>query len=216
MDLERVKLTISEGQFDKLRRGQPVQVSAPKLKNGKHTIFVNPVLAKKIRSAKRANRGVRFQLSRQELELSAEGLKDFLKKAKKWYDKHVKKSVAPLLKKGVQGLAHAALTEAELIAPELAPTLEKGRKFIPQLTNKVGKVTGAFGVAQGGRQVEIEGNFHDMLGSNHPARARQSLDYFPGAITHCGGCNFCKMAQMNNLGNVKTSGSFKPAGGRMN
>lgn len=164
MDLVPVKLTISENQFDKLRLGHPIQVNKTKLKKGNHVLYVNPVLAKKIKKAKRLNKGVRIQLSKQELEISAEGLKDFLKKAKKWYDKHVKKTVGPLLRKGAEEISNIALDTAETFAPSLKPTLEKGRKFIPNIVGKVGDITGAFGVYQG----------------------------MP--VVHCGGCSICKNA----------------------
>ena len=145
MDLEKVNLTISENQFDKLRRGHSIQVSANNLKNGKHVLYVNPMLAKKIRSAKRRNKGIRLNLSKHELEVSAVGLKDFLKKAKKWYDKHLKKSVGPALKKGVEKLGDIVIDEAEAILPVAKPVLEKGRKYIPKIAEKVGDITGAYG-----------------------------------------------------------------------
>lgn len=214
MDLEKVKLTISENQFDKLRRGHQIQVSKAKLKNGKHSLYVNPDLAKKIKKAKRANKGVRIMLSQEELEMSAEGLKDFLKKAKKWYDKHLKKTVAPILKKGVNKLGNIALSEAELLAPELAPVLEKGRKFIPKATDKIGELTGAYGVGgsfkpAGGNvspQLKTESNYNTMLNPMHPARWNPAAaQYAPGVVAHCGGCTRC-MEQLK-------GGSFKPAGG---
>jgi hypothetical protein len=174
MDLQRIKLTISENQFDKLRRGHQIQVSSKNLKNGKHALYVNPELAKKVNLARRKNKGVRIQLSRHELEMSAEGLKDFLKKAKKFYDRHIKKHAAPFLKKGLQNLANTALTEAEVIASETpfapiaVPVLEAAKKRVPQAVSKVGKFTGAFGYYCP-HCSKLAGSFRPAGGSFKPA-----------------------------------------------
>lgn len=218
MDLEKVKLTISENQFEKLRRGHQIQVNAKKLKSGKHALYVNANLAKKIRAAKRKNKGVRFKISHEELVMSAEGLRNFLKKAKKWYDKHLKSKAGPLLKSGLKKLANIAVTEAEVLAPELIPILETGRKLIPKATDKIGELTGAFGVGgqnagsfkpagTGGNvseHLKTESNYNTRLNPMHPARWNPiAAQYAPGIAGHC--CTRC-MEQVQ-------AGSFKPAGG---
>lgn len=153
MDLKKVNVNLSENQFDKLRRGHQIQISAKNLKGGRMPLFVSPELAKKMNRAKRNNKGVRIQLSRAELNKSAEGLKDFLKKAKDFYDKHIKSHAGPILKRGLTNLANQALTEAEKLAIEseygapLVPLIEVGkRKVVPKVVDKVGDITGAFGM----------------------------------------------------------------------
>lgn len=173
MDLQKVKVHLSENQFDKLRRGHSVQISAKNLKGGRMPLFVSPELAKKINKAKRNNKGVRIQLSKSELTKSAEGLKDFLKKAKNFYDKHIKSHAGPLLKKELTNLANQALTQAEKMAIEsefgapLVPLIEVGkRKVVPKVVDKVGQVTGAFGMCCPHCQ-KVCGSFLPAGGMNH-------------------------------------------------
>lgn len=178
MELQKVSVSISENQFDKLRRGKPIQLSKEKLKNGNHVLYVNPSLAKEIRKARNANKGLRIQLTQQELEMSAEGLKEFLKKAGVFYNKHIKSTVSPYIKKGLNQLANVALTEAEAILPVAQPYLEKGRKYIPQAIDKVGDITGAYGM-KGGMPV-----------------------------IHCGGCDGCRKGNKTmKAGSFKPAGN---------
>ena len=214
-ELQGVKLTVSEGQFDKLRRGHAIQISAANLSNGKHMLFLGPANHKKVMKARKAKKGVRIELSRAELEKSAEGLKDFLKSASNFYQKHIKSVAAPFLKKGVESLANVALTAAETAVPSLATTLEKGRQYIPNLTEKVGKVTGAYGLMGKGKkkskkamsaepqhpQYVVESDYGTRLGPYHPARWQTEANNFAPGIAQ-GGCAACGCG-----------GSFRPSGG---
>lgn len=197
-ELQPVKLQISEGQFDKMRRGKPVQISAAALASNKHTIFLGPANHKKVLKAMKAKKGVRLELSKDELERSAGSLKDFLKKAKTFYDKNIKSVAAPYLKKGVESLANVALTAAETAVPGMASTLEKGRQYIPKLADKIGEVTGAYGMMPFHPRYVVENDYGTRLNYAHPARWQTSANnYAPGIV---GGCSMC-------------GGSFRPSGG---
>jgi hypothetical protein len=159
--MEQIKIPISHDKLLKLARGHVVQISKEMLGGAISNVKPVPLMieakkARRIIKAMREGKGSRLQLSREEIEGS--GLKDWVKKAKKgakqagdFYKKHLKETVAPILKKGAKTALDIGLTALEVDQPELAPAIEYFKKsgLDDKLVSKVGDVTGAYGMVPG-------------------------------------------------------------------
>jgi hypothetical protein len=187
--MHQVSLDLTKGQFDKLRKGRPIQLSKKALNGGgMHWLALHPENFKKVEKAKRAGRGVRITLSTEEMENSAEGLKEFFQKIGKFYKEKVKPKVAPFLKAGVRKLIDLGKASANVIVPGSSIALDAlDDRFGNQLIDKLGSTTGAYGMGP-------------LLGPNHPAMHPVILPAIGGSILAV--CPHCH----NHIG-----GSFRPA-----
>lgn len=215
--MERVPITLTEKQAERLVKGGMVQLPKSAVQGNQHIIFLAPTTAKKVRKAKMTGKGVRIQLSGPEMEATGAGLKDVFKKVGKFYTKYVKPVASKYIKKGVEQLADKGITALEVMAPEFAPALEFGReKFLKKGIDKLGDVTGAYGLSGSAIQnlrygrappPKVSSDYFQMLAPAHPA-------FFPtnSQLPPIGGYMIYQYPVHSSESN-KQGGSFKPSGG---
>lgn len=140
-------LTITENQFHKLRKGKTVQLTHSQIslkKKHNHQIFVQPPKFKRLHTAARNGKGVRLQLTPNELEMSGAGFMDFINKLKnagKWVkDKIIDSDVYQKnLKPVVSDIVRAGVNVAKPFVPQPAQGLfEQGVKKVGEATNAYG------------------------------------------------------------------------------
>lgn len=171
--MEEHKVSLSNNQVLKVRRGHPVQLSNRALKGeGERlvSLALNSMNAKKVAKAVRLGKGCRLQLSAEEIESSGSGLKEMLekgfKKAKTFTQSHKKEIRAGLTKALKEGAKFLPIPGATLIAD----------KFADDLVNYVGDKTKAFGV-KGSKKVRttadlpsaFTGTYNNLLNIQHPS-----------------------------------------------
>jgi hypothetical protein len=181
-----VSVSLSKSQLKKLAMGHPVQLSARALSGGQHTLVVHPLTHKKLMRAKRAGKGTRIMLSREEIEGSGimdvlkglyEGGKKVFGVAKKIYEPF-KPVLAPILKQATQNLAEQGISKLGAKSPFAA---DVAKQLTPGLIDLAGQKTGAFGMRQmrGGALY----NFSPMLAPVHPAMQSMSRVRLPDLNT---------------------------------
>lgn len=197
-----LELTLSPAQAKKLIKGNVVQLSKKALQGGANWIALHPASYKKAMKARKAGKGIRLKLDPSEINASGEGLWDLLKKggkkAKQFYDKHVKPTVGPMIKKGAKEALRLVEKGIETMAPELTPIVEAAHDhWGDRLIDEVGRRTGAYGMIR----PEIMGypkrggEVGALLSSNHPA-------YNPLPRPSLGTCPHC-------MNTVSYGGSFR-------
>lgn len=158
--MDVIKLRLSRPQLNKLRLGHRVQLKNRDIANGSG-LDVSLSLKKlaKLLKAKKAGKGMRFDMTKEEWESNAggEGFKDFLKKAVKasvkgakkagkFYTKELKPIVGPYIKEGVKQGKELFIKSLEASNPELIPVLETADEiFGDAIVEKLGDVSGAYG-----------------------------------------------------------------------
>ena len=192
-----VEVSLTPTQARKLVKGKTVQLTKRSLQGGSNWIAVSPALHKRVMKAKRGGKGIRIQLTPDEIEASGEGLWDLIKKGakkvKSGYDKYVKPVVAPILKKGARTALRLGEAALGTVIPELAPAIGwADKKWGDQLVDEFGSRTGAYGLGP-------------LLPSYHPAMnpVRMPPSGVGVGVARCPHCKGC----------VQMGGSFKPAGG---
>jgi hypothetical protein len=95
-------LHLTERQMKRLMRGHRIQLKSEQLAgNGGMIVAMHAHNAKRLAVAKRLGKGTRLELDHHERDAQGEGLREFLKKARKVYNESgLHKHVAPHLKKG--------------------------------------------------------------------------------------------------------------------
>jgi hypothetical protein len=212
--LVTVPVQLTKAQFNKLKSGKPVQLQNSAISGGalKHRLALHPANAKKVKSAIKGHRGVRLQLSPYEFEQSGEGLMDFFRSIKKGYD-WAKKNVidSDFYQKNIKPLARKAVDAGVLaLTPELGPLAPLAQAGV----NKLGEVTGAYGLKGRGR-ARLSDSMSPMLNAQHPAM-NPSMPY----LVNIGGAMFeMRKVQSPAAPHIsagrKSGGSFRPAGGRI-
>lgn len=171
-DLQKVKVALTPRNVSRLRNGHVVQLKPDQFGAGAaytHTIHLNKPFVKKLTQAKSANKGIKLQMTEHEISASGLKLKDIgnaLKKGFEIYKKEIKPTVAPLIRKGLTAAVKTALPAAAIALgqPELAaPAAAFADKYAEQGINKIGDLTGAYGV---GKSVRKGGR----LPAPHPSR----------------------------------------------
>jgi hypothetical protein len=154
----RIKLKLSKNQVARLRNGHNVQVNPSALNASDHFVYSSKKNALRIAKARKAGRGCRLSLTKDEYDqtMEGEGFKDLVKKtfkgAKKvgkFYKENVKEFAGPLVKQAVTVGKDALLASIAVSNPELIPVLKKvDDAFGDEIIDKLGTVTGAYGVKQ--------------------------------------------------------------------
>lgn len=146
----QVPLTLTPGQFKKMRAGHPIQLARHQIGGGaihKHHLMLHPENAKKVAGAIRRQKGVRIHVSPHEFEASGEGIMDFFNKIKdagNW----VKSKVidTPFYQQNIKPIVRQAVDAGlQMAAPRLgvaAPLAQKG-------VYALGEKTGAYGIRRG-------------------------------------------------------------------
>jgi hypothetical protein len=186
--MPEVKVDLSERNLARIRNGHTIQLKASQIGGGT-TLKINDQLAKRVADAHRKNKGVKIQLSAQEIEASGLKLRDVgraLKSLGKAYNRQVKPVVGPIIRDVMtqvvkKGLPAAAIAMGQ---PELAaPAALLADKYAASAVNALGDATGGFGVKrkttrgkgtpkappQPKRAVTYDGNMSGFLPANHPA-----------------------------------------------
>ena len=140
--MESVKVSLSQNQLSKIKRGQPIQISAAGLKGGNLVLKLQPNNMKKVKRAIKNSKGVRIQLSNEEIEGS--GILDLLKKGAKIVKKGFDITKKTLGKKKTRELLTQGIRAASKLAPAAVSHLAD--EYADDLVNWVGDKTGAFGI----------------------------------------------------------------------
>jgi hypothetical protein len=139
-----VDITLTQSQFDKLRRGHTIQLDREQASGGPHRLMVHHETAKKIHRARASNKGVRIALTPHEMEMSGEGFKEFLeglRNAGKWVKEKIidtpfyQSSIKPIVRQAVD-------TGLSAVAPKLGVAAPLAKSGVDEL----GRQIGAFGV----------------------------------------------------------------------
>lgn len=146
----KVKLDVTDKQLKSLMGGKTVLLKHSQLGAGDTWFSLHPSTVSRIQKAMRNGKGVRIMVTAPELEHSGEGIKDVLKKISNAYQR-VKPIVAPYIKKGVERAADYGVSLAKTAAPLFSDEIDSvSKKVLPGAIDKLGKVTGAYGM-QGGK-----------------------------------------------------------------
>lgn len=147
-----VSVDLTPRNVSRLRNGHTVQLKHSQIGSGVHKLHINDALAKKIEAALKKQKGVKIQLSAEEIDGSGLRLKDIgraLKGAAKVYREKVRPVVAPVIRKvlteGIKkGLPAAAIALGQ---PQLAaPAAMIANELATPAVNALGRATGGFGV----------------------------------------------------------------------
>jgi hypothetical protein len=189
--MPEVKVDLSERNLARIRNGHTIQLKASQIGGGTK-IQVNDELAKRVATAMKKNKGVKIQLSAQEIEASGLKLRDVgraLQKMGKAYNRKVKPVVGPIIRDVMtqvvkKGLPAAAIAMGQ---PELAaPAALLADKYAASAVNALGDATGGFGVKAKARKttrakgpskppavpkraITYDENMSGFLPANHPA-----------------------------------------------
>lgn len=144
--LVRVTVRLSDSQARRLMAGHRVNLRAQDLAGSDHVLWLHPETAKRLAKAKRGKVGARLELTKQEAEMSGEGLKEFFQSIGRFYKEKIRPVVGPIIRQGLQGVAQAA---ASSFGPKVG---EIEAKYGPELIAKLGDATGAFGLAKRSRK----------------------------------------------------------------
>jgi hypothetical protein len=168
------KLKLSATNRRKLHRGEPTLLKADQMEGGEIEVFMTPIKHKKMLKAHSKKKGMKLNLTPEEMEYSMEhgaGVRDFFKnigrkvtsgvnKGLRTYREKVRPVIAPALKEvvkqgikqGAPALAAAAATalgQPQLAVPAAAAAKLVADKYADQATEKLGDVTGAYGLPRG-------------------------------------------------------------------
>jgi hypothetical protein len=147
-ELVKVKLHLSQPNFDKLRKGKHAQLSHHQLTGATHHLMVHPTTAKRINKAIRQKKGIRVKMSEHELSETAHGggFGDFINKLKdagSWLKKNIIDS--SFYQSNIKPIARN-LVDSGLAA--VAPRLGAAAPVANSAVNAIGQATGAFGLGK--------------------------------------------------------------------
>jgi hypothetical protein len=181
--MQPIDFSLSHPQLQKLSKGKPIQLKHSQIGTGIHRLYVNPMTHKKVSKAYMMGKGVRIQMSAEELAKNGEGFKDFLKGAwkgiKKVYNV-LKPVLSPLIRQGLSQAAKAASVSTGIPISSV---------INDETIAKIGNSTGAFGLKKRGKKGGEVPPF--MLNPANGALAPYPDGYLkaPGMVCcpHCGG-----------------------------
>lgn len=198
------KLKLTATNRRKLHRGEPTLLKSDQMEGGEIEIFMTPMKHKKLMKAHGKKKGMKLNLTPEEMSYSMDhgsGVKDFFKKVGRKitkgvneglreYREKVRPTVGPILKEGVkqaikQGLpaAAVALTTAigqpQLAAPAGMAAKLVADKYADKATEKLGDVTGAYGMPRG---LQLSGYSKDKHGRPMMGRG-DAMDFLSGSGT---------------------------------
>ena len=191
---KKVSLNLTQGQVSKLLQGKPIQLTAAQLKGNKHFLMLHPTTVQKVGGAMKKNKGVRIMVSPHELEMSGEGIREFLDKLKnagKWIKEKVIDT--PFYQQNIKPIARQVVDKGVDFLTTKLPLPAAANDAIRSGVNKVGDITGAYGVKRRGRprkKLVLEDNMSTFLGPNAPAMnpTMPSLPAIGGAC--CANCGY--------------------------
>ncbi len=191
-----MKLDLSQAQLRRLKNGHAVQIRASQIGSGVD-LSLHPSVEKRLESARRRNKGMRFQMSKDEVEAS--GIRETLQKVGKFYKEHVKPIAAPILREGARRglkIAKEAVNTATMgaLEPEINSLYER---YGDKLIDVVGKVSGAYGMRAG--KIYVGPNYSPILDDMNPAKSVASSQLQPpgeapkkrsrgGKMCNCSNC----------------------------
>jgi hypothetical protein len=173
--MPEVAVQLSERNMSRIRNGHTVLLKPTQLGSGSHKLQINDELAKRVGAAMKKNKGVKIQLSAQEIEAS--GLRSALKRVGRAYQRSIKPVVGPVIRDVMtqvvkKGLPAAAIAMGQ---PELAaPAAFLADRYAAKAVNALGDATGGFGLKkkkqkQSSSLITYDGNMSGFLPANHPA-----------------------------------------------
>lgn len=130
-----MKLALSDAQIKKVYNGHGIQLRHDQLGCG-YNFNLHPELEKKIHKAMAAKKGVRLNLSREEL-MQGDGIKEFFQKLKRGAQKVIN---SDFYQKNIRPIARELVDQAIDLNPLPEKDLQK------RLARKVGDKTRAFGI----------------------------------------------------------------------
>ena len=143
--METVQVSLTSANARKLLSQERTLLKADQLGHGSVSLHLKPRAAKRVKTAMRKSKGIVLLLEGPELHASRESISQggsLWGSVKKLYHKakpEIRKGVKWATKKGL----HAA---ASAFVPEAAPLVDK---YSDKLVDKVGDVTGAYGLSGG-------------------------------------------------------------------
>lgn len=153
--MEEVKLRLDKKQITKLMKGKLCQLKSANLREPNCSLALHSENAKKIKRARRADKGVRLTLSPAEIEASVggEGIKDILqtikkgaKKVKGFYDENLKETFAPVLKKMVKEGKEMGINALKAYNPAIGMFADElDERIGDKAVDSLGKLSGAYG-----------------------------------------------------------------------
>lgn len=201
---QKVPLTLSKAQFDKIRKGQPIQLAHHQIgHHGRHHLMLHPESVKKVHNAHRKGKGARIHVSPHELEASGEGLKEFwegLKNAGNWIKKNIIDT--PFYQSAVKPIIRSAV-DTGLTA--IAPRLGIAAPLATQGVHALGEKTGAFGIYPTSKY-HLSRDYSRLISPVHPAMHPP----YP-ALAPIGGRGKKKITKRGRKHHKMAAGSFLPA-----
>jgi len=193
MSSEAIPIRLTEKQFKKLHNLQPVRLSGGALgaSDAMHSIAFHPVQRKKVLKAMKAGKGCTVHLSPHEIEQSGDGFKEWVREAArkvgKFYNENLKPIVAPLLKQGVGKLVDIGAQTVGKRIPGVGAFLEGNKEAISE---KIGKMTGAYGLHCPKCRVALAGGDLVMLGKVPKAKTILPPPGLPQSSKYTSGGSF--------------------------
>lgn len=168
---QKVTLKLTKAQVAKLVQGKSIQLTAAQLKGNNHFLMLHPSTVQKVGGAMKKNKGIRITMTPHELEMSGEGIKEFLEKIKQGA-KFIKDKVidSEFYQKNVKPLAREAVNQGVDLLSKRIPMSAAAQNAIRGSVDKLGQVTNAYGVKRGRpRKLKIDDSSSSFLGPEHPA-----------------------------------------------
>lgn len=207
-DYGSIDMELTDAQLRKLTKGGAIIVKPSMFKKG-HMYRVSPAKHRRMMTAVKKGKGYKLQMSPEELEaneVEMEGgrvnwravgrtFRRGAQAAAKYYREQVRPEIGPGLKRvvkkaietGIPALATAGLTaigQPQLAAAAAPAAARIARKVAEPATEKIGKLTGAYGMKKGSLESQIakmeypdilpyrpmlQDNYSGFLGPNSPA-----------------------------------------------
>jgi hypothetical protein len=137
--MQPIDFHLSTAQLKKLATGKVIQLKHAQIGTGIHRLYINPATHKKVVKAHASGKGVRLQLSEEEIEHNGEGFRQWIGKVWKGikgaYNKVLKPILSPLIRTGLNTAVSAI------------PGLNQVNSAY-KLVDKIGDKTGAFGLSK--------------------------------------------------------------------
>jgi hypothetical protein len=99
--MPEIKVDLSARNLARVRNGHTIQLKASQIGGGGQKLHINDQLAKRVADAQMKNKGVKIQLSAQEIEASGLKIRDVgraLKTMGRAYNRKVKPVVGPIIR----------------------------------------------------------------------------------------------------------------------
>lgn len=182
--LVHVELMLTPKQIMRIGKGEQIQLSAKALHTKAHALKLHPVNATKLHKARNAHKGVRLQLS--EEEMHASGIFDWLRDAGNWvkkniidsdvYQQAIRPAVREVIKTGIDALpVGSTAKDAARKVAEIAG--QKSGAFGVRLPRHHGRMHGGATVTEVMEHEDYYPEMHRPRGRRAPVRFELSNSY---------------------------------------